>query len=165
MQEVPNGEFPVRLATGFHPAGEVKDVRVAFARVDFSSASVVGWSQALIDGQSLANLKPGENFGYGVDAGTGSFFDPAASAAAKALLDKDDNAWQAWQNDGEALGPKVIGPYSFVLMLPLGDVNAAMFHSGWGDGFYTSWFGYDAEGKVAALITDFNTIDWAAAKW
>ncbi len=164
-QEVPNGQFPVRLAVGFHPAGEVKDNRVAFARVDFSGAPVVRWSQALIEGQRLSDLKPGENFGYGVDAGTGSFFDPAASAAAKALLDKDENAWETWQTEGEANGPKVIGPYSFVLMLALGDVNVAMFHSGWGDGFYTSWFGYDAEGKVAALLTDFNTIDWTQSKW
>jgi Protein of unknown function (DUF4241) len=84
---------------------------------------------------------------------------------AKALLDKNDNAWESWQTDGESNGPKVIGPYSFVLMLPLGDVNAAMFHSGWGDGFYSSWFGFDAEGKVAALLTDFNTIEWAKSEW
>jgi hypothetical protein len=59
----------------------------------------------------------------------------------------------------------VIGPYSFLLNLPLGDVNAVMFHSGWGDGFYASWFGYDANGDVAALVTDFATIDWSTAKW
>jgi hypothetical protein len=165
IQEVPNGYFPVRLAVGFHPAGEVKDNRVAFARVDFSSNVVVRWSQALIDGQNLSALKPNENFGYGVDAGTGSFFDPAASAEAKALLDIDNNAWEAWQTEGEANGPKVIGPYAFVLMLPLGDVNVAMFNSGWGDGFYTSWFGFDADGNVAALLTDFNTIEWETAKW
>lgn len=165
MQAVPNGQFPVSLAVGFHPAGDVKDNRVAFARIDFSSAPVVRWSQALIEGQNLSDLKMGENFGYGVDAGTGSFFDPAASAAAETLLENDENAWEAWQRDGEANGPKVIGPYSFVLMLPLGDVNAAMFHSGWGDGFYTSWFGFNAEGEVAALLTDFNTIDWSKSKW
>ncbi len=72
-QAVPNGTFPVRLAVGFHPAGTVKDNRVAFARVDFSSAPVVRWSQALIEGQDPATLKPGEMFGYPVDAGTGSF--------------------------------------------------------------------------------------------
>ena len=164
-QAVPNGTFPVRLAVGFHPAGTVKDNRVAFARVDFSSAPVVRWSQALIEGQDPATLKPGEMFGYPVDAGTGSFYDPAANAAALALLARDPNATEAWQKDGQANGPKVIGPYSFVLMQPLGDVNVAMFHSGWGDGFYASYFGYDAQGNVAALVTDLATIDWATATW
>ncbi len=164
-QEIPSGEFPVRLAVGFHPAGEVKDNRVSFARVDFSSEPVVRWSLAVVEGQKTAELKEGEIFGYGVDAGTGSFFDPLAGSAAKALLAANPEAWEAWQTEGEANGPKVVGPYSFVLMLPMGDTNVAMFHSGWGDGFYASWFGFDAAGQVAALVTDFKTIDWASAKW
>ncbi|NOT69817.1 MAG: DUF4241 domain-containing protein [Hyphomicrobium sp.] len=89
----------------------------------------------------------------------------AAGDAANALLKTNPDAWETWQKDGEANGPKVIGPYSFVLMQPLGEVNVAMFHSGWGDGFYASYFGYDADGNVAALVTDFATIDWATAKW
>ncbi len=164
-QEVPNGEFPVRLAVGYHPAGNVKDNRVSLARVDFSAQPIVRWQMALIEGQKLSALKDDEVFGYGVDSGTGSFFDPAANAAVMALYKANPDVWEAWQTEGEVNGPKVIGPYSFVLMLPLGDINVAMFHSGWGDGFYTSWFGFDAEGKVAALVTDFNTIDWPLAKW
>ena len=165
VQDVPNGSFPVRLAVGFHPAGDVKDNRVSFARVDFSFAPVVRWQMALVEGQNLSTLKEGEIFGYGVDAGTGAFFDPAASAAASALHEANPDAWEAWQTEGEANGPKVIGPYSFVLMLPMGDVNVAMFHSGWGDGFYASWFGFDAGGKAAVLLTDFSTINWQKAKW
>ena len=36
--------------------------------------------------------------------------------------------------------------------------NVAMFSSGWGDGFYTSWVGYGADGKVTALVTNFLVI-------
>lgn len=161
-QTTPAGVFPVRLAVGDFPSG---GVRVAFARVDFKGARVVHWSMAVIEGQDVATLKKDEIFGYGVDAGTGSFFDPVAGRAAADLLKAEENAWEAWQTEGEANGPKVIGPYSFLLNLPLGEANAIMFHSGWGDGFYASWFGYDAEGNVAALVTDFATIDWATAQW
>lgn len=164
-QAVPNGAFPVRLAVGFHPAGAVKDNRVSFARVAFSEQPVERWSMAVLEGQDAANLKPDEIFGYPVDAGTGSFYDPLANDAANAIHKTNPDAWEAWQTEGEANGPKVIGPYSFVLMQPMGDVNVAMFHSGWGDGFYASYFGFDAEGKVAALVTSFNTIDWLRAKW
>lgn len=113
----------------------------------------------------MATLAPGEHFGYPVDAGTGSFFDPAASAEAAMLLAANENAWQAWQEEGEALGETLIGRGSFVLDLPLGDVNAVMFHSGWGDGLYASWFGIDADGRPAQLITDFDVIDWARSRW
>ena len=40
-----------------------------------------------------------------------------------------------------------------------------MFQSGWGDGLYASWFGYDAQGRVVALLTDFNVVDWSKAQW
>lgn len=161
-QAVPTGAFPVRLAVGNFPSG---GVRVAFARVFFTDAPVVRWAMAVVEGQDIATLKADEIFGYGVDAGTGSFFDPVAGRAAAELLEADEDAWEAWQTEGEANGPKVIGPYSFLLDLPLGEANAVMFHSGWGDGFYASWFGYDADGNVAALVTDFATIDWTTAKW
>ena len=152
----------MRLAVASFPSG---GNRVAFARVDFKQTPVVRWSMAIIDGQDVGTLKKDEIFGYGVDAGTGSFFDPVAGNAAAELLKADENAWEGWQTEGEANGPKAIGPYSFLLDLPLGEANAIMFHSGWGDGFYASWFGYDAEGNVAALVTDFQTIEWTTAKW
>lgn len=161
-EPVPNGAFPVRLAVADYPAG---GLRVALARVDFAPRAAVRWSMAVIAGQDPASLKQDEMFGYGVDAGTGSFFDPAAGEAARALLDADPDAWEQWQRDGESHGPRAIGPYQFLLDVPLGRANAIMFGSGWGDGFYASWFGYDAEGRVVALITDFQTLDWPTAKW
>ncbi len=161
-QPTSTGAFPVRLAVASFPSG---GLRVAFARVDFKQARIARWSMAVPDGQNLSSLEEGHIFGYGVDAGTGSFFDPAAGKAAADLLRANPEAWEAWQTEGEDNGPKVVGPYFFLLDLPLGEANAIMFGSGWGDGFYASWFGYDADGNVAALVTDFETIDWGTAKW
>ena len=161
-QTTSTGAFPVRLAVASFPSG---GLRVAFARVDFKQARIARWSMAAPDGQNLSSLEEGHIFGYGVDAGTGSFFDPAAGKAAADLLRANPEAWEAWQTEGEDNGPKVVGPYFFLLDLPLGEANAIMFGSGWGDGFYASWFGYDADGNVAALVTDFETIDWGTAKW
>lgn len=162
QQTVPTGTFPVRLAVANFPSG---GHRVAFARVDFKPANISRWSMAVPEGQDVNSLQEGHIFGYGVDAGTGSFFDPVAGKAAGALLDANQDAWEDWQTAGEANGPKVVGPYFFLLDLPLGGANAIMFGSGWGDGFYASWFGYDTDGNVVALVTDFQTIDWAKAKW
>lgn len=161
-QAIPKGVYPVRLAVADFPQG---GLRIAFARVDIKTTPVVRWSIALIDGQDTATLKEDEIFGYGVDAGTASFYDAEARPAAADLYRADPDAWETWQKDGEANGPKVIGAYQFLLNLPLGNANAIMFSSGWGDGFYASYFGYDASGEVAALVTDFAVTDWAKAKW
>jgi hypothetical protein len=54
-----------------------------------------------------------------------------------------------------------------------------MFASGWGDGCYASYWGYDNENQVSCLLTDFNLFahpalviagrsqwrGWLPAKW
>lgn len=159
---VPNGRFPVTLAVAKIGDGHY---RVAFARVLFSTAPVVRWQMALIEGQNPAKLKENEIFGYPVDAGTGSFFDPAAAVEAKALMDRNPNAWEDWQTRGEANGARIENFGTFLLNEPFGNSNVVMFHSGWGDGFYPSYFGYDAAGQVTVLVTDFGTHDWTRAKF
>lgn len=156
-QPVANGEHRVRLAV---VDGGMADGRIAFARVDFSAGPVLFWRMATLDGQELARLKAEEFYGYPVDAGTGAFFDPLAGKAAAALLQQDQNAWQAWQRDGEENGRKAGLKPNFFLNLPMPPANIAMFASGWGDGHYASWFGFAEDGRVAALVTDFTVADW-----
>jgi hypothetical protein len=37
--------------------------------------------------------------------------------------------------------------------------NMIAFSSGWGDGCYASYRGYDADDKIACLVTDFDVLD------
>lgn len=158
-QNVLAGSHAVQLAV---VQGGFDDGRVAFARVAFSEEPIVVWKQALVEGQDALALKTDEAFGYPVDAGTGSFYDVAAGQAASKMRQTDENVWEKWQTDGEANG-RDLKP-SFFLMLPADPGNIAMFASGWGDGFYSSWFGFDAQGKVAVLLTDFKVVAWDRAK-
>jgi hypothetical protein len=34
-----------------------------------------------------------------------------------------------------------------------------MFKSGWGDGFYATYIGYDKAGNICRLVTDFVVIE------
>jgi hypothetical protein len=154
---VPKGSFPVRLAL---VEGGIDGGRVAFARVDFSSQPVVRWEMALIEGQDAATLEAGHFFGYPVDAGTGSFVDVETAAAADKRMRADEELAQRWIQMGERKAPPM-----FYAEIDIGPGNIIMFQSGWGDGVYASWFGYDAQGSIAALVTDFQVIDWAKAKW
>jgi len=36
------------------------------------------------------------------------------------------------------------------------EANVITFSSGWGDGGYASFWGYDALGDLTCLVTDFN---------
>lgn len=158
---VPKGDFPVRLAL---VDGGVDDSRVALARVDFSPAPVVRWEMAVTEGQDIATLKEGEHFGYPVDAGTGSFVDPETAAVASRRMAADEGIAQRWIDLG-VKGGSGKGAPSFYANIDIGPGNIVMFQSGWGDGLYASWFGYDAQGRIAALLTDFNVVDWSKANW
>lgn len=155
--EVPNGQFPVRLAL---VEGGIDRGRVAFARVDFSSEPVTRWEMALVGGQDVATLKADEFFGYPVDAGIGSFVDAETATVADRQMSADENLAEGWIDQGDRKTPP-----TFYLDVAIGPGNIIMFTSGWGDGVYASWFGYDAQGRVAALLTDFLVVDWTKAKW
>ena len=43
--------------------------------------------------------------------------------------------------------------------MPDTDCNLPIFHSGWGDGYYPVYFGYDATGEVCAVYVRFIDIE------
>jgi hypothetical protein len=78
----------------------------------------------------------------------GCFFDAAAQA------EVGDATRQAWleaadENDVEAWTWHTVA---------LGAANVAMFSTGWGDGFYLSYWGFDAADGLVELVTDFEVL-------
>jgi Protein of unknown function (DUF4241) len=162
-QKVPIGRHPVRFAHArVHGAA---GGRIEFARVDFSTKPITRWQMAVIPENDPATLKPGYIFGYPVDAGTGCFLDRQASVTVTAELaakTRPENFTEAWINDGDTAG-KAKG-LTFYLDVPVPPHNIVMFESGWGDGYYASYFGYAADGSVVSLLTDFQVMDWSLEK-
>lgn len=147
---VPRGEFPLTLSL----ADFGNQRRIAFARLAFSAQPVVRWELALLQGQDPSTLQPAEFFGYPVDAGTGSFMDLEAWRTFDARMERD-----AGYADELIDGMEKAGSPGWLLLAP-GSGSVAMFASGWGDGAYATYWGYDAAGKLAAALTDFYIVDW-----
>jgi hypothetical protein len=142
----PIGAFPVQLAI----AKIKSDERVAMARINFNEAATpVTWEMAVMPEQDLANLKKGEIYGYPVDAGTGAFMDAAAGKVFEEYCDNEDI-----DDVTEEMEKTYKNTWSWLLKEMDGHA-VALFSSGWGDGFYASYIGYDADGKICRLVTDF----------
>jgi hypothetical protein len=149
----PTGSFPVELAI----AKWQDDERVAFARLKFSEQLPCRWEMAVADGHSSAAIEPGMIMGYGVDSGTGAFLDVASAAAFAALTETEreqleDNlqatyrhtrSWLLWKHEG---------------------ASVALFSSGVGDGAYASYIGYDPDGTICRLVTDFMLLAWPSSE-
>ena len=150
-QLFPVGEFPVQLAI----ARVNTDERLGFARISFSDQHPVAWKMALCEGQDLSTMKADEIFGFGVDTGTAAFMDISGAEALYGFLSKEENNFNVLIDE---MHKHYKDTWDWLLW-EKNDANAAMFSSGWGDGYYASYVGTDANGGICRLVMDFAIVD------
>jgi hypothetical protein len=151
-QAIPTGRYPVSVAIACF--GEERDERVAFARIELSHSPMLSWTMALTEGQDPAALEHDGYFGYGVDAGTGCFMDPVAGQLLAARMDREDEYFNVILDEMQRTYRHTRSWLDW-RPSPEHDANIICFSSGWGDGFYPSFFGFSSEGRVCMLLTDF----------
>jgi hypothetical protein len=157
---VKRGSYPVLVSVAgikYKKKGHDQS-RVAAASLRFTSGTPAKWVNATKRGQKLSKLPADEMFGYGVDTGTGCFADVSAAEALAALEDiefANDN-WDGY------LSPKILGKLDAPtwgagwITEPATGANVVAFPSGWGDGFYASYWGLSKTGAALCLVTDFG---------
>ncbi|WP_020121019.1 DUF4241 domain-containing protein [Streptomyces canus] len=150
---VPPGRYRVEAAVATlgrpdEPPADKPHLRVAAARLVIRDEPTATWELALSPEQDLAELKDDEFFGYGVDAGTGCFYDAAAEEAFPEAQEDEGPLWDAFEDSDWSGGPHLV-------TAPSTGHTLAAFTSGWGDGFYPTWIGRSASGEVTCFLTDF----------
>lgn len=128
--------------------------RVAALLLRAGSDPISDWAMATMPGQDVGALEAEGFFGYGVDAGTGSFGSPEAMRVTARVMHAD--AGMLDDSLSKALFADGVGTRSAVV-LPAEDgaEPVAACSSGWGDGAYPTWLGLDADGDVTVAVTDF----------
>jgi Protein of unknown function (DUF4241) len=144
------GEYPVQLAIAKLDLEE----RVAFARILISDAPVFKWEFALQEGQSQLPMGLKKRHGYSVDGGVGIFIDEAAAKVLdrKVVNDMDGAVFAA-------LDKNYRNDWKYTLY-PFGEQNLAAFSTGIGDGYYSTYIGFDAAGNPCRVLTDLGIIEW-----
>ncbi|MFI9175193.1 DUF4241 domain-containing protein [Streptomyces lincolnensis] len=122
--------------------------RVAAARLVIRDEPTATWEIALLPDQDPADLGPDEFYGYGVDAGTGCFYDASVDGAFPECVEDEGPLWDAFDHTTWAPGPHLVTS-------PSSGATLAAFTSGWGDGCYPTWIGRTAMGEVTCFVTDF----------
>jgi len=152
---LPPGRHPVSLGVAHFDDG---DQRVAGAVVVAGEGRAVRWELALLPGESAEALGAGEIYGYGVDSATGCFMDEEAAAMLSAAMDEDEGVYEVI---ADALGETYVNTWSWanVVLDPESGLNVVAFSTGMGDGLYATYAGFDAGGRVVALVTDFGLFE------
>ena len=137
------------------PVDAAPDKRVALACLKFSDKKAISWEMAMTGKEKFSdNMKDDSFFGYGVDSGTGGFMD-------KIIADKLSSYDDLYSEVSDEMDKTYEHTYSYILtnITKCGKNDFAAFSSGWGDGAYPSYFGFDEDGKPCVLVTDFMIIE------
>lgn len=138
--------------------------RVGLAELRISDAAVTRWQIALVDEALMPEMVGDMISGYGVDAGTGCFCDAATQLALsfyeemRGLRGAPSYGETELLDAGLAMDKAVEHRLTFIE-----GSNIAMFHSGFGDGYYASYWGFAADGAAARLVTSFQVFEEAMA--
>ena len=169
IQKTPVGKYPVRIAVV--PSEDYGD-RYACVKVEFSKNTPVVYELAVTgEEEKMDEAAEDEYYGFGVDAGMGCVAD-------KKSQDKYIKYWNKLEEDGEADNPyddifeellsksaqqfpkyQRTGGNWANWTIPGTELNIPIFASGWGDGYYPCYFGYDKEEELCGFYILFIDIE------
>lgn len=181
-QSIPVGRYPVFLSVAdFVPRN---DQRVAYAMLRISVNPMTKWKIAKVKAQ---NPTRADRFGYRVDSGTGCFMDKEVTVELKQLANPNPDEYEkARQISSEAMwaltrnaserfereysdrvirefenngSHNLVASWANIQVNNQTDANVIAFSAEWGDGEYQSYWGYDAPGAIAALVTGFSLFE------
>jgi len=171
---VPSGEYEVVLVVVTSEESDDCD-RYAAAWIRFSDAVASYYTEALVGTEDLARVKkPGDNFGFPVDTGLACICDAVTRDAFLAfrkeweiqagedanfyddyfavLMKKNAQEHPQYQRtDGDWLNWQIPGT----------NYHIPIFQSGFGDGYYPVWFGFDLNSEICSLVVQFIDIEEA----
>jgi hypothetical protein len=159
-RRVPPGRYSVILSIAHIPPAEGKgtaDQRIACAMLCLGRRVPRRWQMAVQTGQRLRGLKPNEFYGYPVDSGTGCFMDLKAARVLDGRMHDDPDYFERLLKAAEPVSVPTRDWADFQLDTELG-LNVVFFSSGFGDGTYPSYWGFDGAGGLACLVTDFRVL-------
>ncbi|ANF51505.1 hypothetical protein A0O34_13765 [Chryseobacterium glaciei] len=158
--EFPKGDFSVLLHK------ERESNCVAYAEIIFANAEVTDWKLATTADQNVKDLAEGEVFGYPAESGMGCFMDVDTQ---KSLDKLEKKLYHSKGADFMGIYEEFFHDYFFdengaidqyAFLKPSEDHPGTIFsfETGYGEGFYASYIGYDKNNNPVKIITEFIEI-------
>lgn len=116
----------------------------------------VKWELALLKGESSKGFGYDEFMGYEVENGLGCFMDESVMKILDIMDEKDLDMYERAIRDAV-----VKNEHSCAEMLIDKEAgsNIVIFASGWNEGIFPTYYGFDKDGKLSRLVTDFMVIE------
>lgn len=152
----PKGEFPVFVHK------ERNSNCIAYVEIAFSDSEITDWKMATTKGQNLNELKGEEIFGYPVESGMGCLMDAETQEHLNALEQllferKGDDfmgIYEEFFHEHFFDENGAIDQFALLSPNPEKPGNILAFATGYGEGFYASYIGFNKEKQPVKIITE-----------
>jgi hypothetical protein len=158
------GKYPAFLSLARF---EREEKRAAFAWVRIADGKPVKWKLARTSGdrgdpaEGTFNLS-GDMPDYGVDSGIAGFLDESVyrqlskTGLVGRLMPSRPPKWVARMMKELETTSNCEPFWRWIDLAIDGTANVLAFSTGWGDGLYRTYAGYDKKRNLVAVVTDFN---------
>ncbi len=144
--------------------------RFAAVKLKFTNQRATLWQMALVEGQDVSEITSDDQFfGFGVDAGLGCLSDTETQEyynqwetdirennPGRDVVYNDFIAPAFKRNAKDPNNHDDIGDWLNFELPNKPELNIIMFTSGYGDGFYPSYWGITDEGNICSLVVDLQ---------
>ena len=160
----PKGSFPVTISVA---AGTELGDRYMAARLSFNNNPAVRYELALKGEEKASELEEDEIFGFPVDTGLACFCDQGTEEQYEEFLEE----WREDYPEGNHYDDFFAGVFKkshdanpkyqrdggdwINWTVPDSDNNIIMFASGFGDGVYPCYWGFDANDAICCIVIHF----------
>lgn len=167
FQQVPTGKFPLETLV---IEIEEDHYRYMASRVKFSENKPVRYENAMAGNEKLEDIEEGDFFGFNVDAGLATIVDVQTRDA---FCDFEKKWYEAQKNPQDSniyndfFSEEFAKSYQnrpefqreggdwINFTIPNTDLSVPMIQSGWGDGSYPVYIGYDENNAVCDVVIEF----------
>lgn len=161
MTEFPKGEFPVLVHK------EIESNCIAYVEVVFNNSPITSWQLATSDGQNLEDLQQGEIYGFPVESGMGCLMDSETQQNLNLLEQhlfkrKGDDflgIYEEFFHEHFYQQEGAVNQYAFLKPNDEKSGNLFAFETGYGEGFYASYIGFDKNNQPVKLVSEFVEIN------
>jgi len=152
-EHVKPGAYTVNIYVG---KTENRKIQTVLSEIRFNDNVPVKWEMALLEGESAKGFGTDEFMGYEVENGLGCFMDEHVMELLDVMdeveLDNyEKNIRNAVKNSDYSCADIEIDKSN--------GSNIIVFASGWNDGTFPTYYGFDSKNKLSRLVTDFMVIE------
>ena len=158
---LPKGEFPVLVHK------EIESNCIAYVEIVFSNAEIITWQLATSEGQNMTDLQEGEIYGYPVESGMGCLMDFETQQNLNSL---EQHLFQQKGEDFMGIYEEffhkyffheegAVNQYAFLKPNDEKSGNLFAFETGYGEGFYATYIGFDKNNAPVKLVSELVEIN------